>query len=181
MISLKSKITGKILNYLFINPDDSLYINEMVEKFSVDKRNLIKKLRELEKEGIVANETRGNLKLYSINPHYPLYKELKNILMKTAGFEEIIRKVISGIPGIKKALIFGSYAKNKMEVHSDIDILVVGSHNTIKLQKELSKIQKALDREINMISMDENEYRKRIKNKDPFLSNIIKEKNIQIK
>jgi len=41
MISLRSKVARKILNYFFINPQESLYVNELSRKLEVDKRNLV--------------------------------------------------------------------------------------------------------------------------------------------
>lgn len=87
MISLRSSIAKKLLNYFFINPHESLYVNELSRQLNLEKRNLIKKLRELEKEGILKSETRGNSKFYSINQNYPLYNEYKKIITKTVGFE----------------------------------------------------------------------------------------------
>ncbi len=40
MISLKSKITRKLLNYFFLNPKESLYVNELSRNLALDKRNL---------------------------------------------------------------------------------------------------------------------------------------------
>ena len=80
MISLKSAITFKILSYFFLHPQESLYINELGRKFHLDKRNLVKKLRELEQEGILQCRVIGNVKLYSINPEYPLYNEYNKII-----------------------------------------------------------------------------------------------------
>ena len=73
MISLRSKPAIEILNFFYLNPEESLYVNEMERRFCIDRRNLIKKVRELEKEGILKTKKRGNLKLYSINTAYPLY------------------------------------------------------------------------------------------------------------
>jgi len=50
MISLKSKITRKLLNYFFLNPKESLYVNELSRNLALDKRNLVKKIKELETE-----------------------------------------------------------------------------------------------------------------------------------
>ena len=75
MISLRSEITKKILNYFYLHKQESLYVNELVRKLNADKRNLVKKLHELEVENILKSQTRGNLKLYSINSGYSLYKE----------------------------------------------------------------------------------------------------------
>ena len=83
MISLRSEITKKLLNYFFLNPHESLYVNELVKKLHLDKRNLVKKIKELEKEGVLKSQTRGNLRLYSVNQDYPLYDEYRKIVIKT--------------------------------------------------------------------------------------------------
>ena len=180
MISLKSKLIEKVLGYFFTNPHESLYVNELSRKFQLDKRNMVKKIKELEAEGILKNEIRGNLKLYSINKNYPLYNEYRRIIIKTAGFEAQLKKVFRNINGIRQAYIYGSYAKDAMDVHSDVDLLVVGSHKIVSLQKILNKLQQGFNREINVINMDEAEFKKRIKKKDPFLLGVLKHKYIRL-
>ena len=180
MISLRSKIAAKLLNHFFINPDDRVYINELSKNLKVDKRNLVKKLKELEKEGILKRENKGNLKLYSINRNYPLYTEFRTIVLKTIGFEEKLRRILQKIEGVKEAYLYGSYATNKMDVHSDIDLLVVGNHNLLSLQSKLNKLQQEIKREINIVNMDEHDFKKRIKNKDPFINELLKKKHIRI-
>jgi len=180
MISLRSELTKKLLNYFFINPQESLYVNELSRKLNLDKRNLVKKLKELEKDGILKSQIRRNLKLYSINKSYPLYKEYKNIILKTTGLEDKLKKVMKEVAGIVEVYIYGSYAKNKMDAHSDIDLLIIGNHKIVLLQRKLNRLQKETDREINSVSMDEHEYKKRLKNKDPFISEVLKRKHIKI-
>lgn len=180
MIPLKSAITKKILNYFFVNPQESLYVNELSRKLALDKRNLVKKIKELEQEGILAHETRGNLKLYSINTRYPLYQEFRKIIMATVGVEEQLRNLLKSIDGIKEAYIYGSYAKNTMDTHSDIDVLVVGSVGVVTIQKRISKLQRDIDREISMTIMNQVDFKRRIKTKDPFISGILKQKHIKI-
>lgn len=180
MLSLRSEITKRVLNYFFINPQDSLYVNELARKLDLDKRNLVKKVKELEIEGILKSQKRGNLKLYSINKDYPLYKEYKNIVLKTVGLEDRLKRILLEIKDIESAYIYGSYAQNKMDAHSDIDLLVVGNHDIILLQRKLNKIQKELDREINATSMDPKEYNRRIGKKDSFIMDIIKKRHIKL-
>lgn len=180
MISLRSKITKALLNYFFINPEDTLYINEMCKKLRADKRNLVKKIRELEQEGILRSHIRANLKLYSINKGHPLYEEYRNIILKTIGFESVLRKIVEEVEGIKKVYIYGSYAKNALDTYSDIDLLVVGRHSIIALQKKINTLQNEINREINVVNMGENDFEKRIKGKDPFVCGILKGKYIKI-
>jgi len=180
MVSLKSKVTGKILNYFFINPDSSLYVNELSSKLGLDKRNLVKKLKELEKEGLLKSESRGNLKLYSSNKKYPLYNEYKKIVLKTLGLENRLKDLFKDVKGIKMVYIYGSYAEDRLSVHSDIDLLVIGSHKIIAFQKKLNSLQKEIDREINVVNMAESDFNKRKKAGDPFVKGILKNRYIEI-
>lgn len=180
MISFRSKITKKILNYFFINPHESLYINEISRRLRLDKRNLVKKIRELETEGILTHTTRGNLKLYSINRSYPLYSEYRKIVGATVGLQESLRRALKKMKGIKEAYIYGSYAKDTMDAHSDIDLLIVGEESTVRLQKKLNEFQKETGREINAINMDETEFRKKIRDKNSFIAQVFKQKYIKL-
>jgi len=180
MISLKSTVTIKLLTYFFLNPKESLYVNELSTKFGLDKRNLVKKLKELESEGILRSQARGNLKLYAINQKYSLYKEYKKIVGKTLGLEANLKELLLTIKGVRQAYIYGSYAANNLNAHSDIDLLVIGSHSIVELQRAVSKLQREIDREINTVNMGESEFRKRKKSRDPFLSNVLSGKNIRI-
>lgn len=180
MVSLKSKVTQRVLSYFFLNPENSLYVNELARKLNLDKRNLVKKLAELEKEGILKFQARGNLKLYSINKRYSFYEEYRKIIIKTIGFEEKLRIILSEERGVVEAYIYGSYAKNSMDVYSDIDLLIVGNHKIISLQKKLSKLQKEIDREINSLNMEGEELKKRVKNKDSFIQGIFSSKYIKV-
>lgn len=180
MISMRSKITKVLLNYFFLNPEESLFVNEISRKLDLDKRNLVKKLKELEEAGIMVSETSGNQKIYSMNRLYPLYEEYRKIVFKTIGIESKLKSMLKQVMGIEKVYLFGSYAKDAMEVHSDIDLLVIGDHSIMDLQKEISKLQKETGREINVINMDRKEFENRKKKKDFFIETVFKEKNIEV-
>lgn len=179
VVGLRSKLCQKVLGYFFLHEGESLYVNEMSRRFSADRGNLVKKLKELEREGLLRSEWKGNQRYYSLNPSFPLIKEYKQIIFKTVGLEENLKLALKEIKGIKKALIFGSYAADKMDLSSDIDLLVVGNHDTLKLQRTISQLQKSIDREINVVSMSANEYQRKRKT-DRFLKSIYLEPLIAI-
>jgi predicted nucleotidyltransferase len=179
MINFRSKIAREIMNYLFLHEGTSLYVNEMSRRFGVDRGNLVRKLKELEKEGILKSEWKGNQRYYSLNPSFPLINEYKKIIFKTSGLEHGLKKVLEDVKGVKKAVLFGSYAADKMDLSSDIDVLVIGEHDTLDLQKKISQFQKSIDREINVINMGTKEYDKKL-NTDPLLRTIQEGKSISI-
>ncbi len=150
MVLLSSKIAQVILGYFFLHQTEELYLNEMVKKFGLDKRNTSKVMKKLVAEGIFIAEKRGKETYYSLNRRYPLFQEIKNIVLKTYGIESQLKKSLEKIDGIKEAYIIGSYAKNRMDVTSDIDVLVIGNADTLKLNREIAKLQKNINREINL-------------------------------
>ena len=81
----KSAVSRKVLEHFFSHPEESLYVNEIARSLGLDKRNLVKKLREFETAGLLKKEPRGNLRLYSVNMQYPLYNEYRRIVLASAG------------------------------------------------------------------------------------------------
>ncbi len=180
MISFKSKITKTLLSYFFLNDDIKMYVNDMAEKFDLDKRNLVKKLKELEKESILKTEILGNLKLYTLNKDFLLYNEFRSIILKTIGIQQIIKDKLIRFKNIEHVFIFGSYAGNNFDALSDIDILIVGEADTIQINRLFSKLQKEYDREFNVINMSNNEFKKKEKERDSFINNILNKKHIKL-
>ena len=180
MFSVASKTVRALLSFYFLHEDESFYVNEIVRRLGLDKRNLIRKLKELEKEGIFIRELKGNQRYYSLNKKFPLYKEYKNIFMKTIGLEGKLKKLLGGIKGVNSAYLYGSYVQDKMDTFSDIDLMVVGSQDIGSLQGKINKLQKDIDREINMINISQRELDSKKKNEDPFISDILKKKHVKI-
>ena len=179
MISLRSKITQAVLGYFMLHEDSELYVHEMARCLSLDQGNLDRKLKELEKEGILKSDLRGKERYYSLNSSFPLFQEYKKIILKTVGFEQSLKQLLKAVNGLECAYLFGSYVRSKMDRSSDIDLLVVGDHSAIELQKKVAEIQKSVKREINVISMSGEEYRKKQKS-DPFLKSILQKKKVQL-
>jgi len=103
MINFRSKITQKVLSYFLLNPEEEMYVNEIVRRFRVDRGNLVRKLSEWEKEGILIKTKRGNLSLYKVNERYPLLEEMKKIVQKKFGLEGQLRKSLKKVKGLKMA------------------------------------------------------------------------------
>lgn len=180
MFSLKSKVTRKILNYLFLHEDERFYVNELAKLIKEDPANVHKKLEELKEEGILSDQFRGRERYFFLNKRYPFLKEYKNIVLKGLGFERIIKRELGKVEGVKSAYIFGSYARGELFLESDIDLLVIGDFDTLKLQKVLLKVQDSVGREINSIELTKEEFEERKKEKDPFLKDIFSKEYIKI-
>lgn len=179
MISLRSKVTQKVLTFVFIHNDEEFYARELARRLNLPHSNLINKLHELEKLGLLTSRYGGQEKYYKLNKRFLLLKEYKAIVQKTFGFEEKLKEALTKTKGIEKAILFGSYVTKKMDQYSDVDLIVIGTHSTINLQKNISKLQKEFDREINAISMSNVEFKQK-RTKDPFLKRIFDSPVIEV-
>ncbi|MFH1710456.1 MAG: winged helix-turn-helix domain-containing protein [bacterium] len=94
MVSLRSKITIKLLNYYFLNKGASNYINELAKILEVDPKNLYRKLNELEKEGLFESEFRGKQRYYRLSRNFPLLEQYKDIFEQTCGIADGKKKRI---------------------------------------------------------------------------------------
>ncbi|MBD3263993.1 MAG: hypothetical protein GF375_02680 [Candidatus Omnitrophica bacterium] len=180
MISLRSKVTIKILDYYFLNPDAQVYINELARILELDPKNTEIKLKELEREGLLKSEFRGKQRYFFLAKENPVLEHYRQIFLKTYGIEKRLKDILGNIEGVKEAYLFGSYANNKMDSSSDIDILAVGSHSALELQKGIVKLQKDTGREFNVVNLNRKEFEKNRKKEGHFLNNIFKVKTIKI-
>ena len=94
---------------------------------------------------------------------------MKNILLKSVGIAEALREHLKS-KEIKVAFIYGSYAKNKENFLSDIDLMVIGKISSRELSRLLSKPKRELLREINYVVFLEKEFKEKARRGDHFLN-----------
>ena len=179
MLALRSKISQQVLNYYMLQQGAEIYVRDLARILHLDSGNLTRKLLEFEKEGVLKSRWQGKQRYYSLNTNFSLINEYRTIILKTVGFEQILKTALKEVSGIENAIIFGSYAQDQMDSHSDIDLLVVGNHGTIELQKAIAQVQKKIQREINVISMSLKEYNAKKKG-DPLIKSIEAKKRIKL-
>jgi DNA-binding transcriptional ArsR family regulator len=83
-ILLGTKLRKKLLAFSFSHPGESFYVRELSGLIREDPGNLSRELRRLEEEGIYRSATRGKEKFYSLNKSYPLFREVKKIVLNSA-------------------------------------------------------------------------------------------------
>ncbi|TRZ96008.1 nucleotidyltransferase domain-containing protein [bacterium] len=180
MIYLRSKVAIKLLDYYFLNPGAQRYINELARILELDPKNTEAKLKEFEELGLLKSEFRGTERYFFLAKDNPILKHYRQIFLKTYGIEKKLQDILRGIKGLKEAYIFGSYAINKMGSSSDLDILVIGSHSVLELQRHIAKLQKGIGREFNIINLSPKEFKAKKKDKDHFINGVFKTKTIRL-
>lgn len=175
-----TKNRAELLRLFLTNPDQSFYIQEIGRILGKKPGIFQRTLNNMEKEGILVSEYKANARYFKTNKDYPLYKELKSIVFKTVGVSGGLKEALKKVGDIDFSFIYGSYAKARENYLSDIDLVVIGNPNEDSLIKELDKLEDALNREINYKLYSLKDFNKEIKNKEPFLLEILRDKKIML-
>lgn len=175
----KSKTREKILQLFFSDPEKKYYLRELERLLKVTVGNIRRELIILEKTGLFKHEANGREVYYFLNKQASFFEDIKNLISKTIGAEGALKKELSGIRGIKRAFIFGSFAKKNELPASDIDLMVIGKVDENLLIDKISQLEKFLRREINYHLIDEDEWQKK-RQSDSFVKAITNNPQIEI-
>ena len=174
MNRILSKNKALLLRIFFTNPDRAYYLQEIGRILGKKPGTFQKAINSLEKEGILQSEYKTKVRLFRVNKDYSLYTEFKSIVFKTVGMTETLREGFTRLRGIRAVFIYGSFAKGEEIAESDIDIFILGKPNRDRLIDTVKKIERKLCREINYNVYNQEDFSRKIKEKDPFITDLLR-------
>lgn len=180
MLDLRSKARQRLLAYYFTNPAARHHLRDLADRLSIDPSNLSRELRRLEREGLFRSEVIGRQKYFQLRREYPLFNEVRSIVVKTFGAAPLIAQSLRELEGIEGAYLYGSFARNQQDAASDIDVLVIGTPRSEGLAEAVRKLERQLGREINYTVLTRKEFDSRRTRKDAFLENVWRHKRISL-
>ena len=74
--------------------------------------------------------------------------------------------------------VFGSMARGEATGKSDIDVLIIGKIDENRLLREINQLEKVLKREVNYSIFQRDEFKHKLKDKDPFIKDLLKNPRI---
>ena len=175
-----TKNRAELLRLFFTNPDQAFYMQEIGRGLGKKPGCFQRVINNMEKEGVLMSERKANARYFRVNKEYPLYDELKNIVFKTVGMIGSVKDVLQKAGSADYAFIYGSYAKAKENYLSDIDLIVIGKCDEDKLIKGFDRLEELLKREVNYKFYTLSDFKEEIRQKEPFLLNILQGKKIML-
>lgn len=175
---LTSATRERLLTLFLTHPTREYYVRELHRRTGFSLRALQHELARLERLDLLVTRRQGREKYYRANERHPLFPDLKRIVYKTAGLGDVIREALAGIEGVGAAFIYGSVAKGSERVTSDIDLMVIGSPNPDHLHDALKKAEKALGRDVNVVTMGTDEWKERRRTRDAFVYDLLRSEKI---
>lgn len=172
----------RLLALLFGQPDRSFFATQLIELAQAGRGAVQRELRSLAESGLVTVSPVGNQKHYQANPNSPVFEDLRNIVLKTIGLHDPIRRALEPLKDrIELATLFGSVAKGVDTAWSDIDLLIVSDDLTLEeVYAALGPAESQLCRRINPALFTPAELESRRKSDSSFLTRVLDSKNIVI-
>lgn len=153
LISSRTRI--KLLLRLFLNPGSRAYLRGLADEFNESTNSVRLELNRFEEAGMLSSEFDGNKKYFKANSDYPLFSEIRKILLKHTGLQEVIDNVINELGDIKRVYLTGDLALGKQ---SDIvSLVLVGNPDRLYLLQLIEKVEKLMPKKIQYIIYSEEE------------------------
>ena len=185
MDTLGSSLFGKsreaVIGLLFGQEGIALHGREIARRARLSAQTVQVELRNLEQAGVLRAQNVGNVMLYSANPEFPLFDELRAIAVKTWGMRGRLRAALDKVEGIDLAFIFGSYAKGTAHSKSDIDVLVIGNADYSELTAATESASMELGRRVDAQLYRAPEWRRKLAEGNTFLRAIAEEPKVFLK
>jgi predicted nucleotidyltransferase len=176
---LSSRARAEIFRLLFGGTGEELHVREIERRSGLNDSTLRQELRKLVRLDLVQSRRDSNRVYYRAKTENPLYPEIRNLVLKTIGLADGLKSALADTR-IRVAFVFGSIARGEQKASSDVDLMVIGQLGLRDLSRLLSGVEEKIGREINPHVLREEEFRKRLRAKEHFVSRVIEAPKIFI-
>ncbi|MDP3998386.1 MAG: winged helix-turn-helix domain-containing protein [bacterium] len=176
-----SRVRVKILKLFLLNPGKIFHVREIVRQTKEEINAVRRELAHMEKCGMVSKEPRGNRLYYSFRPDYPLFSDLRSLVVKTSNLSADILKNKGKLGKIKFAMLSGSFVRGKSIGSEQVDLLIIGQKVVLPELSQIIRAEEARQgRELNYTVMTEDELSFRKKRRDPFIIAILGNSRVMV-
>jgi len=153
---ITSKTRIKLLLKFFLNSKNSAYLRNLESEFGESTNAIRQELNKFEEAGLLTSEISGNKKLFMANINHPLFGDIRNILMKYTGLDQIIEQVINKLGDIQQVYLTGELSKG---IDSRIiDLVIVGDINREYMLKLIERTEEIVNKKIRYLIYSTEEF-----------------------
>ena len=154
LISSKTRI--KLLVRFFFNPQTRSYLRELSKEFDVSTNSVREELNQLRNTKLLESEKNGRQVYYKANQEHPLFDELKSMVGKVMGIDQVIDGIVNRLGDLEKAYLIDDYAEGKDT--GIIDLLLIGNVDQYHLNDLSRKTERYIKRKIRSLVVSREEY-----------------------
>jgi hypothetical protein len=154
---IASKTRIKLLVRLFFNPEARSYLRELSNEFKVSTNSVREELNQLTDTKFLISEKDGRQVYYQANREHPLFPELRSMVNKVMGLDQVIDGIVKRLGDLELAFLIDDYAEGKDT--GVIDLLLVGDIDQYHLNDLSRKTEKYIKRKIRSLVLSKDEYK----------------------
>jgi predicted transcriptional regulator len=153
---IASKTRVKLLMRFFFNPRARSYLRELAKEFNVSTNAVREELNQLKKTNLLKSEKNGRQVYYMANTEHALFPELKSMVSKVMGIDQVIDSIIERLGNLESAYLIDDYAEGKDT--GIIDIILVGDIDHYHLNDLSRKTERYINRKIRALVLTSEEF-----------------------
>ncbi len=153
---IASKTRIKLLIRFFFNPKTQSYLRELAKEFNISTNSVREELNQLTKTNLLKSQKNGRQVFYTANQEHPLFPELKSMVSKVMGIDQVIDGIVNRLGDLEKAYLIDDYAEGKDT--GIIDLLLVGNINQYHLSDLSRKTERYIKRKIRSLVLSRDEF-----------------------
>ncbi len=154
---ITSKTRVKLLMKFFLNPGTRAYLRELASEFGESTNSVRVELNRLMEADLLLMKNSGRTIQYTANFDHALFSEIRSLVQKYMGLDQIVDKLVKKLGDVKSAYIIGDYAKGRDS--GLIDIILIGKINKTELDRVADRRGKDISRKIRPLVVTVKELR----------------------
>ena len=155
LISSRTRI--KLLTRFFFNPATRSYLRELAKEFNVSTNSVREELNQLTKTKLLTSKKSGRQVFYKANQKHPLFPELKSMVGKVMGIDQVIDGIVIRLGDLERAFLMDDYAEGKDS--GIIDLVLVGDIDQYHLNDLSRKTERYIKRKIRTLVLSRDEFK----------------------
>ncbi|MBC8486960.1 MAG: ArsR family transcriptional regulator [Bacteroidetes bacterium] len=160
---ITSETRIKLLFRFFLNLGNRGYLRQLANDFNESTNSIRVELNRLSKAKILESSKEGRNKIYKANISHPLFNEIRNIVLKSTGIDQVISNILRKSGEIELAFIKGDYAVGKDS--GLIELVVIGDQiNQSEIERVKQKTENVIKRKIGILILTNEEFERLSKN-----------------
>ena len=149
---ITSKTRINLLLKFFLNPGTKAYLRELASEFGESTNSIRVELNRLSDAKLLQSTHLGRKVIYRANNKHNLFRDIQSVVRKYVGLDYLIEDVVNRLGSVDAAYVIGDYARG---IDSGlIDIVLIGTVDSDKLEKFVLKTGNLIDRKIRPLVLD---------------------------
>jgi len=153
---ITSETRIKLLRKFFLNSSTKAHLRGLESEFGESSNAIRLELNRFEDAGLLHSLRDGNKKVYQANLKHPLFGDIHSIIMKEAGIDRVIDKVIHRIGDLICVYLTGDFARGKDS--PVIDLILVGKNiDREYLARKVMQAEELVGRKVSYVVLHPDE------------------------